>query len=194
MNFLSAFGVNMPQLIRRRIVFGFSVCLAIMLLAACSLDDSTEITSYMLRSNDLDVPEASSQMLQSLATQLEAAGMLETPFPTVGNVSKAASPTEPGVELLKCVPGELVDPVKAACLLLNSHGDFIRVQPVTWESAAFYMYRIYVLPRSIFARVDPTKDFVAIDVFLMQEPGLWQTVADAILAASEDLKARPFQP
>jgi hypothetical protein len=184
----------MPHFRLQRSIIEFSVCLAMVSLAACKLDDSVGLTSYLLRSNDLDIPAASTRMLHRLASQLEAGGELEGQFPALGNVATLPNPTEPGVDLLQCVPGELDNPVEAACLLLNSQGDFLRVQPVTWQSAAFYMYRIYVLPRSIFARVDPTKDFVAIDVFLLQEPGLWQTVAEAILAASDDLGARPYRP
>jgi hypothetical protein len=168
--------------------------LAFMFLAGCSQEVSGETTTYLLRSNDSDVPRAASQVLHALAKHLQSGAVLEAHLPLVGHVTMTPDASDPGVEKLSCTEGEPVEPNEAACLLLNLEGDFLRVQPVTWQSEAFYMYRIYVLPRSIFAGVDPAKDFVAIDVYLFQEPGLWKNVADAIHATSDELGARPFQP
>jgi hypothetical protein len=68
------------------------------------------------------------------------------------------------------------------------------VQPITWQSQDFYVYRIYVSARLILAKVDPAKDFVAIDVCLLNEPGLWEIVDRAIRRVAEDIGARPFRP
>ena len=168
--------------------------LALLALAACRPVKPVESTTFLLRSNDLNVQEASSHVIHILASQLEASGALEPRFPVTGNLATAPDPSEPSIELLQCMPGEPVDPDQPACLLLNQDGDFIRVLPITWQSQAFYMYRIYVLPRSLFARVDLSKDFVAVDPFLFQEPGLSDGVAQAIYNTTDELGARPFQP
>jgi hypothetical protein len=95
---------------------------------------------------------------------------------------------------MSCAPGPPDEAGEARCILLGDAGDFLRVQPITWQSAAFYRYRIYVAPRSLLSRVDPTKDFVAVDVFALEDATLWEPADQAIRRAVADLGANPFRP
>jgi hypothetical protein len=103
-------------------------------------------------------------------------------------------PSDPGVEVMSCAPGSPDEVGETSCILLSETKDFIRVQPVTWQSEVPFMYRIYVAPRSLFARVDLAKDFVALDVFGPGNAVLWQPVDQAIRDAAAELGARPFRP
>jgi hypothetical protein len=111
----------------------------------------------------------------------------------IGHVTTAPDPLDPSVEVMHCTEGRSADPQGVACILLNQGGGFARVKPVTWQSAAFYRYRVYVSPRSLFARIDPSRDFVAIDVFLGQDAELGDDVAQGIRQAANKLGARPFR-
>ena len=169
--------------------------LALFLLgAACGAGDHSDTHTFLLRSGEVNLQEATGEVLQVLVLELRAQDVLQSEYPMVGLVATAPDPSDPGVELLACREGGSDDPEATACILLDQSGDFVRVLPVTWQSAAPYMYRIYISPRSLFARVDPAKDFVAIDVYLLQEPGLWEPVAQAIGDAADHLGARPFRP
>jgi len=170
------------------------VLMVMILAGACCSSTSLETRTYLLRSKEADIQKVSSQMLHALAAELEAGGLLTSPYPVVGHVTTETHPSEKNVEVMRCAEGEPDGPEQQACIGLNREGDLIRVSPITWLSAAFHMYRIYVLPRSITARVDPAKDYVAIDVYLMSEPSWWQAMDEAIGAAAGKVGARPFHP
>ena len=162
-------------------------------ILACS-PSASQTNSYLLRSELVDLPAATSQCQELLEAELRKAGLLASPYPLAGSITTAPDPAEPNVELMRCTAGQPEDSLDPACLLLNSAGDFVRLMPITWQSAAFYMYRVYVMPRSLFARVDPAKNFIAIDVFTLQDPSLWEGAARSIHQAAQELGAKPYQP
>jgi len=121
------------------------------------------------------------------------AGGFPTDYPVEGHVVTEPDPSDPGVERISCAPGSPGRIGEKRCILLNEEA-FIRVQPITWQSAAFFMYRVYIAPDSLCARVDPTKDFVAIDVFALNDAALWGPADQAIRSAATALGAMPFRP
>jgi hypothetical protein len=98
------------------------------------------------------------------------------------------------MQTIDCTPVQALPYSSSDCILLNEHGDFVRAQAITWESAAFYMYRVYVSEKGRFVTVNPAKDFVALDVFVFEEPDLWDAVDQAIRTASAKIGARPYRP
>jgi hypothetical protein len=166
----------------------------VLLAAACNASSPSGENTFLLRGAGGDLQAVGDRVLQALALALRAQDVLEPRYPVKGYVMTAPDPSDAGAEQMRCMEGERAAPDDAACLLLNQGGDFVRVLPITWESAAPYMHRIYVAPRSLLAKVNPARDFVAIDVFLFQEPALRDAVGQAIRAAAAGLGARPFRP
>ena len=169
------------------------VCALCALAVGCTAGDTSEVNTFRLRSEQADVQTAAGLVLDALASELRAEDVLESPYPVIGHVTTAPDPLDPSVEVMHCTEGRSADPQGVACILLNQGGGFARVKPVTWQSAAFYRYRVYVSPRSLFARIDPSRDFVAIDVFLGQDAELGDDVAQGIRQAANKLGARPFR-
>jgi hypothetical protein len=163
-----------------------------MLSAACSAPADTN--AFLIRSEAVDLRAVTDQVIHALVSEFASGGRLQAGYPAVGHVATAPDPSDPDVERMTCADGSSDDPDVASCILLSRAGDFMRVLPITWPSAAFHMYRIYVSPRSLFAKVDPVRDFVAIDVYLLQAPGLGEAVDRAIRDAIDHLGARPFRP
>jgi hypothetical protein len=170
------------------------VCALCALAAGCMAGDASDVTTFLLRNEQVDVRAAAGQVRDALAAELRAGGLLKSPYPVVGHVTTTSDPSDPNVGFMRCTEGWSDDPEETGCILLDPGGDFVRVMSITWQSAAFYRYRVYVSPRSLLAKVDPTKDFVAMDVFLEQDPGLWDDTDQAIRRAAQDLGAQPFQP
>jgi hypothetical protein len=162
--------------------------------AACTAGGSSEAHTFLLRTEQVDLQLATTQVRDTLVSELQAGDLLQSPYPVSGYVTTVPDPVDPNIEVMHCRAGLSEEPQDEACLSLNPAGDFIRLVPITWQSAAFYMYKIYVLPRSLLSRVDPAKDFVAIDVFLMDEPDLWDDIAQAIRQSAHRLGAQPFRP
>ena len=171
-----------------------TVCTLCALAAGCTAGDISEVNTFRLRSEQADVQAAAGLVLDALASELRAENLLESPYPVIGHVTMTPDPLDPNVEVMHCTEGRSADPQGVACILLNQEGDFARVKPITWQSAAFYRYRVYISPRSFFARIDPSRDFVAIDVFLKEDSDLGDDVARAIPRAAQELGARPFRP
>lgn len=180
--------------------YGLSIALHILLLGlplfltACGGPKPEQSRTFLLRSDTQDVTQASEQLITEVMSQLEASHSLPPGYPLLGRVELQPDPSDPGVQIMRCAPTQLQSPTDTRCILINQHDDFIRAQAITWESAAFYMYRLYVAPKSLFARVNPAKDFVALDTFLLQEEALWEVVDAAIRAACAQTGARPFHP
>ena len=175
------------------------VCALCALAVGCTPGDISEVNTFRLRSEQVDVQAAAGLVLDALASELRAEDLLESPYPVIGQVTTTPDPLDPNVEVMHCTEGRSADPQGVACILLNQAGDFARVKPITWQSAAFYRYRVYVSPRSLFARIDPSRDFVAIDVFLREDSGLGDAVlGDAVVQAlpraAEKLGVRPVRP
>jgi hypothetical protein len=79
------------------------------------------------------------------------------------------------------------------CIALNPAGDFIRIQAIVWQTEAFFMYRFYFQPARP-GPLDMTRNFVAIDLFLIHDPAMLSNVVEAIQSTADDLGARPFTP
>ena len=164
----------------------------VLLAGSCRPPAGTTTTS-LLRTAQPDVVSASDRVADALYRQLQAGGSPAEGYPVRGHVIMEPDPSDPGVEVMSCAPGSSGETAEMRCILL-SENDFIRVQPVTWQSAAFYMYRIYIAPRSPFARMDPAKDFIAIDLFGLGDGSQWPAADQAIRRAAAGLGARPFRP
>ena len=177
----------------RRLFGVCALCALCALAVGCTAGDTSEVNTFRLRSEQADVQAVAGLVLDALASELRAEDLLESPYPVIGHVTTAPDPLDPSVEVMHCTEGRSADPQGVACILLNQGGGFARVKPVTWQSAAFYRYRVYVSPRSLFARIDPSRDFVAIDVFLGQDAELGDDVAQGIRQAANKLGARPFR-
>jgi hypothetical protein len=153
-----------------------------------------DTNTFLLRTAQPNVVAASDEVTDAVYRQLQAGGALTDGYPARGHVVTEPDPSDPGVERMSCAPGSSGEADETRCILLSEAGDFIRVQPITWQSEAFFMYRVYLAPRSLFARVDPTKDFAAIDVFALDDAALWVPADQAIRRAVTDLGANPFRP
>jgi hypothetical protein len=172
----------------------FSAVVVILLGAACMKDNSSRVNTFLVRRDPVDVQAVTNEFFHALPPEIHKLNALDPRYPLTGYVSTVPDAADTAVELMQCNEGLTDEPEGDMCILLNQSGDFITLSPITWQSAAFHMYRIFVAPRSIFVRVDPTKDYVAIDVFLMNEPELWESVHKAIQNAAKSLGARSFKP
>lgn len=151
-------------------------------------------SSFILRDREMDFSRASYRTTETLFSQTQDLPGLQESYPMQGQVETKPDPDHAGGSLLSCMPSPSKNKKDSDCILLNPGGDFIRVQSIDWQSAAFYMYRIYLTPRAIFPRIDRTKDFIAIDFFLMNQPELWQEMDAVIHKAVKELGARPYYP
>jgi hypothetical protein len=184
-----------PQRWKQSVPWKHAVFLVLLVLsAACRAKNPARTNAFLLESEEVDFQAATDQVVQALAVEIQAADFLQEGYPLAGFVTTSPDPADPGVERMACTVESPAPPDAETCILINRAGDFVRVKPITWQSAAFFMYRIYVSPPSLSNRIDPTRDFVAIDVYLMQEPGLFQDVDQAIYDAADHLGAKPFQP
>jgi hypothetical protein len=164
-----------------------------LLLAACLAPSSPHFSTYLLKTDAAGVEDISAQIGPVLLAKLQETGSFQEGYPLYGHYVTEDDPAHAGGQLARC-SGEDEPNAQEDCILLNQGGDFIRISPVTWQSAAFHMYRLYVAPRGLFVRVDPTQGYVAIDVFVQEEPDSWPAVQEAIEAAAGAIGARPFQP
>jgi hypothetical protein len=165
----------------------------VLLLSSCRAP-SSDTGTFLLRTAHTDVVAASDKLTDLVFRQLQAGGALPEGYPVQGHVVTEPNPSDPGVEVMSCSAGSSGKAGETRCILLSEDHDFIRVQPVTWQSAAPYINRIYIAPRLLVARVDPAKNFVALDVFGPGNLILWQPVEQAIRNAAAELGARPFRP
>jgi hypothetical protein len=170
-----------------------AILAGVVLLAASCRAPEGNTTTFLWRTAAPDVPAAADRVADAVIRQLETSRDLPQGYPLPGHVVTEPDPSEPGVERMSCAPGLPVEGGETRCILLSEDDDFIRVQPVTWQCEAFFMYRVYVARRSLFARVDPAKDFVAVDVFFPGNAALWQVADGAIRGAVSQLGARPFR-
>ncbi|MGD2253254.1 MAG: hypothetical protein PVF70_10120 [Anaerolineales bacterium] len=170
------------------IVFVLALC-----SAACSGPESDETRTFLLRTDTMEISEVSADLIMAILAQLEQSQSLREGFPILGGIDFESDPSDPSVQIMRCTAVHAAA-TDTPCILLNELGDFIKTDAITWESARFYMYKVYVAPKSIFARVNPVKDFVAIEVSVFEELDLWQVVEEAIRGAAAKIGARPFHP
>jgi hypothetical protein len=171
-----------------------AVLAGVALLAVSCRERGPEPTTFVWRAAGVEVAAASDRVADSVFRQMQAVGTLPQGYPQQGHMVSELDPTHPGAERISCSTGLAGSTGDRRCILLGEADEFIQVQPVTWQSAAFFMYRIYVTPRSPFARLDPAKDFVAVDVISPDNAALWQAADAAIRSAASELGARPFRP
>jgi hypothetical protein len=164
------------------------------LFAASCRATTGDTNTFLLRTAQPNVVAASNEVTNAVYRQLQAGGVLAEGCPVRGHLVTEPDLSDPGVERMSCAPGSSGEADETRCILLSEAGDFIRVRPITWQSEAAYTYRIYVASRSLIARVDPAKDFVAVDVFGPDDTVPWQPVDQAIRSAAAELGARPFRP
>jgi hypothetical protein len=165
----------------------------VLVAASCQLTAS-DTRAFLLQAAKPDVVAASNELTDAVYRRLQIAGGFPEGYPVQGHVVTEPDPSDPNLEQISCAPESSGEADETRCILLSDEADFIRVQPITWQSAAFFMYRVYIAPDSLFARVDPTKDFVAIDVFALGDGALWAPADQAIRSAASELGARPFRP
>ncbi len=165
-----------------------------LLLPSCVGSLPDESHTFLLRSDKVEVGEVSNQLVTTIASQLENSQLLQAGYPVFGRVVLEPDPSDTSIQSMRCEAVQTLMATGDQCLQLNEQGDFIRAQAITWESAAFFMVRIYVAPKTLFWRVNPAKDFVALDIFVFEELALWPVVDEAIRAAAAGIGARPFRP
>jgi hypothetical protein len=164
-----------------------------LLLAGCLTSSPPHSSTYLLKTNAAGVEDISARIGPVLLAKLQETGSFQEGYPLYGQYVTEEDPAHAGGQLARC-SGKDEPNAQEGCILLNQGGDFIRISPVTWQSAAFHMYRLYVVPRGLFVSVDPTKDYVALDIFAQAEPDSWPVVQEAIEQAVGATGARPFQP
>lgn len=162
-------------------------------LSACTGSKSDHNLAFVLRS-DKYVADVAVQMITTIADQLKESQSLSEGYPIVGYVKLEPDSSEAGVQVMKCVPAQELRSADTNCILLNRGGDFLEAQAITWESEAFHMYRVHVVQKGLFVQVNPVKDYVGLDLYLIEETDLWRTVDGAIQNSAAEIGAKPFHP
>ena len=106
------------------------------LLAASCLATAGDTTAFVLRASEPDVVATSDGVTDAVYRQLQAGADLTDGYPVRGHVVTEPDPADPGVERMSCAPGPPGETGEKRCILLSDGNDFIRVQPITWQSAA----------------------------------------------------------
>lgn len=182
-------GLQKP--VRTRALKAALLCLG--LLASCRPVQTSPSTRFVLPVRVSQAGRATTELLMAMVGALEDGGDLVSPYPVTGQVVTSPSPDLPNGSLEACA--QPFAPVEGAlpCISLNADGDFVRVQPVTWQTQAAYMYIFYFAPTAS-GSIDPTRDFVAVDVFLQHQPEIFPIVEAAIQSAAHRVDAVPFRP
>ncbi|MGC9399961.1 MAG: hypothetical protein ACP5HM_12610 [Anaerolineae bacterium] len=139
------------------------------------------------------VEGAAEDISAALMAELQGTGTLQAGYPISGVVALTPDLHDPNVQHMHCAVEDASTSTSATCILLGESGDFIVIRPITYETAAFYPYRVYVSPRSPFLSLNPAEDFVALWP-VVQEQDLRLNVDQAIRAAAVGMGAYPFQP
>lgn len=163
------------------------------LLASCRPVGASPSSRFVLPDDVSQAGHATTGLLMALAGALENGADLASPYPVTGQVLRSPAPDNPNGSLEACA--QPLAPVEDAmpCIGLNDGGDFIRLQPVTWQTEAVFMYLFYFAPTGS-GPIDPTRDFVAVDVFLQHQPEIFPVVEAAIQWAALEVGAVPYQP
>jgi hypothetical protein len=132
-------------------------------------------------------------LTKGLVAALHESGVLDLPFPFTGQVVSSPDPANPNGSLLGCAQPFAPVPGALPCIGLDAGGDFIQLQAVTWQTEVAFMYVFYFQP-SDRAQVDPTRDFVALNVFVAHDPSIYAGVDAAVQSAAEEAGAVPYRP
>jgi hypothetical protein len=141
------------------------------------------------------VEQTALAMRDALVIELGTTGTLEQGYPVPGSIVLTPVAGDPNRSTITCdpyaAPADLGS--HGVCLLLSAQDSFVRIRAITWQSAAVFQHRLYVMPRNLFARVDPTRDFVAVDIYAYDEPALFLELPDIVRSAMATLGARPYR-
>lgn len=170
-----------------------AVLLCLGLLASCRTASAPPSNRFVLPAKVSGAGRATTDLLVALEGALEVGGEWVAPYPVTGQVVTSPAPDNPNGSLEACA--QPFAPVEGAlpCISLNDGGDFIRLQPVTWQTQAAFMYLFYFAPTGS-GTIDPTRDFIAVDVFLQHQPDSFPVVEAAIQSAALKVGAGPFKP
>ena len=177
--------------VRGMLLFVIALCFFV---SGCETDNGVGLPVFLLEADRPDVVSLAGEIINAISGDLDELDTLEAGYPLLGQIELQPDPSNPGTQTIDCAPVRKQPSQTSDCILLNQHGDFLRAQAITWESSVFYMYRVYVAEKGHFGRVNPAKDFVALDVFVFEEPDLWDAVDQAIRTASAKIGARPYRP
>lgn len=167
--------------------------LLLTLAASCSAPGTASPpTMFRLDRAELSPEQAAPLLLDRLADELDAHPDPLAGYPAVGSVILLPDPDNPSGTLSECAADAGGESSNRDCIRLNGAGDFLQVTPISYQSAAFHMIRIFVQPGS--REVDLTRDYVAVDIFLMHEPDQWGAVMTAIANAAQGLGAQTYRP
>lgn len=157
---------EMPGERRRRPWCGVRIAVLALLVCSCTTAPPTMSTWALSRSAaggniGAAVQRAALEFRSQLEAELAASDLLAVPYPLPGAIVLTPDPADPNRSTISCEPGAPAgDPGShGVCLLLTPAGSFAQIRAITWQSAAVFQHRLYVMPRNLFARVDPTRDF-----------------------------------
>lgn len=165
-----------------------SIALGVVLggaVACAPLPDHPD--TFLLKMETPDVQAASEQLIGQLQVSLSQVD-LPAGYPHMGVVVAVDGERDAPAETT-CQAGGDVG-TGESCLALSEMGDYLQVRAITWESEAFHMYRIYVVPDEMFIAFNPVKDYVAIDVVLQPDSIAWEQVQIGIELAAEGIGAK----
>jgi len=184
----------MPNNVRLKLRHLLLTCLVLFGSSSCVARSQSELRTFLIRRPVAELPQLSAQLADAIAHELAQTDGLEAGYPGLGQSRLEPDPENANANLEFCRPLSTEAASSADCLLLSEAGDFVRLQPVDYLSAAFHMYRVYASPRVFLPSINPSRDYVALDVFVWQDAKLWEAVDQAILRAVSGLGGRPYQP
>jgi hypothetical protein len=172
----------------------FLALLLALLIAACTGRNARGLPTYLLRQDDLNLDQLGQLMIKTISSRLESEDVFGSGFPALGHTIFEPDPANPSGQIIHCQPEFQAKSDGMDCLLLDEAGSFLRVQSINWESAAFYAYRVYLVPDQLFYSVNPALNFIALDFFMLDGQATWERIDQAIRAAAQDVGAKPFRP
>jgi len=117
-----------------------------LVISACAGPTDAALPVFLIRSDGLEISQLANLLIQAVSTQLETSAILEAGYPEVGKIAFEPDPSNPNGQLMHCEITLQPASDNVDCLILDGEGSFIRLQVIDWESAAFYAYRVYLVP------------------------------------------------
>ena len=188
-----------PFVARYRVILAVLVILLLVVGLSALIRGSARRPSWgpsrwVLRVPGGDVNQGVERIAAAILRQAQGTPGFQQGYPQMGHVETTPHPEESGVQVMHCIPDALAGGDGDPCILLSDRDDFVRLQAVTWPSEAAHMLAVYVLPNSLFARVDPVQNYVALDIFTFSDYGLGERTDAVIRKALGDLPAKEYRP
>ena len=188
-----------PFVARYRVILAVLVILLLVVGLSALIYRSARRTSWgpsrwVLRVPAGDVNQGAKSIAAAILRQAQGAPGFPQGYPQMGHIETTPQPQETGVQVMHCIPDALAGGDGDPCILLSDRDDFVRLQAVTWPSAAAHRLAIYVLSNALFARVDPVQNYVALDIFTFSDYGLGERTDAVIRKALGDLPAKEYRP